>query len=76
MVIVDSKLSYGTSFTPGQTAAKNNVGGNLSFKPSLSIETDINDQLLPSSITQGLEIKTSSFYKAYDNGDKTLKIIE
>ena len=76
MVIVDSKLSQGTNFTPGQIAAKNNVGGNLSYKPSSPIERDANDQLLPTSIGQGAEINTQSFFKAFGDGDKAFVNIE
>ncbi|MUH36541.1 fibronectin type III domain-containing protein [Zobellia amurskyensis] len=71
MVIVDAKLRKGTSYTLGQTAAKNNVGGYLSYKPVHSKKADDLNIGLPSEITQGNEIKTKAFYKAYGDGDKT-----
>ena len=69
MVIVDSKLSQGTNFTPGQTAAKNNVGGDLSYKPISSLEFDDLGNQLPTPIVQGTNVNTSAFYKAYGDGN-------
>ncbi len=71
MVIVDAKLSQGTNFTSGQTAAKNNIGGNLSYKPINSIQVDDLNQSLPTEILQGDYIKINAFFKAYGDGDKT-----
>jgi len=69
MVIVDSKLSKDTGFTTGQNAAKNHVGGKLSYKPNSPREFDIDYQRLPSDITQGTEIEIKSFYKLYGDGN-------
>ena len=76
MVIVDSKLSKGTNFTPGQTLAKNNIGGTLNYKPFESITLDINDSPLPQQIFQGTSIKIEAFYKAYGDGNVNFINIE
>jgi len=59
MVIADTKLSQGTSYTSGQAAAKNNVGGNLDYKPNVTILEDEIKQELPSGgVVQGTSIQT------------------
>ncbi len=76
MVIVDSKLSQGVNLTPGQTAAKNNVGGDLNYKPGETVDKDDLDEFLPTEITQGTSINTSAFYKVYGDGDGTFVGVE
>jgi hypothetical protein len=72
MVIVDSKLSLGTNFTPGQAAAKNYVNGNLNYKSNNTIAVDDLGEILPlNGITQGTGLKLKSFYKGYGDGNKT-----
>jgi hypothetical protein len=68
MVILDTKLSQGTGFSTGQTAAKNHVGDNLTYKPNVIREFDVNGLRLPSNISQGQSIKIKSFYKLYGDG--------
>ncbi|MFT6320283.1 MAG: hypothetical protein ACJAT4_001206 [Granulosicoccus sp.] len=71
MVVVDSKLSQGTSYSPGQIIAKNNVGGDLNYKPGVVRMVDELGQNLPSNISQGDPININAFYKAYGDGNDT-----
>ena len=76
MVIVDAKLSQGTRLTPGQTAAKDNVGMDLSYKPIAKVETDDLNQTSPKVINQGTQINISGFCKVYGDGDATFVGVE
>ena len=76
MIVVDAKLSRGTNLTPGQTAAKNHVGGDLNYKPLKTIEFDEVGDKLPNEISQPRAIRLKGFYKAYGDGDKTFIDVE
>lgn len=73
MIVVDAKLSEGTSLTSGQTTAKNQVGNDvgLRYKENYPIDNDILEVELPSDINQGDEILIVGFYKMFGDGEST-----
>ena len=63
-IIIDSKLSAGTGWTPNQTAAQKMTGWNVK-----SINDPIKGKSIP-DLTKGTIIsKTGEFKKIYKNGD-------